>query len=188
MILFLFESLGSQFVGQLHFHSPLQLHCLDVVLVGLQGMHRIVEVEQRLQQLRLFVVVTFERVPNEHYVLADTLTGRAGVTAPGLSLFERIEIARVVLTFQFGYVGCLLFPYPLPVDACEEGMRLNLLHSVNAESFPFVVDEPPKSATRYRMRSQAALLRLASRGITKCFRQFWILCQVTLDSSDTKGG
>lgn len=75
-----------------------------------------------------------------------------------------------------------------PIYAREKGMSFDLLNSVHSEAIFGICYKFSSLANAYLIKSAAWGLTSASRGITKYFFQFWILCQVSAGSSDAKGG
>ena len=76
----------------------------------------------------------------------------------------------------------------VPIDTSKKWMSLDLFNSMNSQSFFRISNQFSVLIYIYLIKSAAAALTLASDGIQKYLRQFWILYQVYLGVSEAKGG
>lgn len=170
-----------------------------MVLILWSHLHRfiVVQVNQSAQQTWIRLFDRFVCIPNElgrfflHFFVALKLIA----WNPRLLLFVRVEVIRVPYALHLRNVrwfalSVLINSLPefRPVYSCEKWMRFYLLYSVYSQPVFRISYELSKLRQVYLMRSAAWGDTFASLGMTKYFLQFWILCQVSLGSSDAKGG
>lgn len=110
------------------------------LLWGFYGFH-VLEVLDRHQDGRaLAFCVSLEGVPMKVGLLAYSLPLW---DVPGILFLELLKVFGINIRVDLRHIWRCLDAYLLPIDSEEEGMCLDLLHSVDAQPFCGIGNEPP---------------------------------------------
>ena len=110
----------------------------------------ILEIDQGPEQLAfLRLKRAVEGEPRQICVLlAHLLLLRVVLADPGLFLLEFIKVFSVDLAFQLWYLRSAAFSELLPVYPEEEGVGLNFLNAVHAQTLAWVCNQAPEEVYR----------------------------------------